>query len=62
MVRLCASGIECGGLTIVKVRDCSQDVAAGVERLWPTDSTGGVPMRVQDDLGVDEAPRGDSLV
>ena len=31
-----------GGLTIVKIRDCLQDVAAGVESLWSTDPTGGV--------------------
>ena len=37
------SDIECGGgLTIVKIRDCLQDVAAGVESLWSTDPTGGV--------------------
>jgi hypothetical protein len=62
-VRLYANGIECGGeLTIVKVRDCFQGVAVGVESLWPTDPTGGVPVRVQDNLGVDEVPGGNPLV
>ena len=37
-------------------------MAVGVERLWPTDATGGVPVRVQDDLRVDKVPGGDSLV
>ena len=37
-------------------------MAVGVECLWPADSTGGVPVRVQDDFGVGEVPRGDSLV
>jgi hypothetical protein len=49
--------VECGGvLTAVKVRDCLQDAAVGVERPWATDSTGGVPVRVQDDLSVREIP------
>jgi len=61
-LRHCASGIVCGGLTIVKVRDSLQDVAVGIKGLRPTDLTGGIPMRVQDDLGVDEAPGGNSLV
>ena len=62
-MKLCTSDIECGGgLTIVKVRDFLQDTAVGIECLWPTDTTGGVPIRVQDDLGVDEAPGGDPLV
>ena len=51
-----------GGLTIVKVRDRFQDVAIGIEGFWPINSTGRVPVRVQDDLGVDEGPGGDSLV
>ena len=55
--------VECdGGLTIVKARDRFQDAAVGVECFWSTDSTGGVPVRVQDDLGVDEISGGDSLV
>ena len=62
ILRLRTSGIECGGLTTVEVRDCFQDMAGGIERLRSTDPTGGIPMRVQDDLGVDEVPRGDSLV
>jgi hypothetical protein len=34
-MRLCAHGIKCGsGLTIVKVGNCFQDLAIGVERLW----------------------------
>ena len=37
-------------------------MAAGIECPWPADPTGGVPVRVQDDFGVDEVPRGDSLV
>ena len=37
-------------------------MTVGVERLWPTDATGGVPVRVQDDLRVDKIPGGDSLV
>jgi len=56
-------GVECGGrLTIIKVGDCFENVAIGVERLWPTDPTGGVPVRIQEDLGVDEIPGGDPLV
>ncbi len=52
-----------GVLTIIKVRDGFQDVAVGIERLRPTDPvTGGIPMGVQDNLGIDEIPRGDSLV
>ena len=51
-----------GALTIFEVGDCLQDVAVDVERLWTTDSTGGVPARVQDDLGVDEVPGRYSLV
>ena len=43
-----------GGLTVVKRRDRLEDMTVGVERLWPTDSTRRVPMRVQDDFGVDE--------
>ena len=62
-MRHCANGIECGGiLTVVKVRDCLQDMAIGVESSWPTDSTRGVPVRVQDDLGIDKVAGGDSLV
>ena len=62
-MRLCASDIECGGvLTVVKVRDSLQNVAAGVEGLRPTDPTRGVSERVQDELRVDEVPGGDSSV
>ena len=40
-MRLCASDVESGGvLTIVKVKDYLQKVAAGVEGLWLTDPTG----------------------
>ena len=57
------SGIECGGVrTVVEVWYCLQDMAIGVEGFWPKDSTGDVSVRVQDDLGIDEVPRGDSLV
>jgi len=46
-MRLSAGGTECGGvLTIVKVGDCLQDMTAGIEDLWATDSTGGVPVRI----------------
>ena len=51
-----------GVLTIVKVGDCLEDVAGGVERLRPIDSTGRVLVRIQDYLGVDKAPGGDSFV
>ena len=62
-MRSCASNIECGGvLTIVKVRDCLQNVAAGVEGLRSTDPTRGVPVRIHDDLCVDEVPGGDSSI
>jgi hypothetical protein len=37
-------------------------VAVSIERLWPTDAIGVVPVRVQDDLCVNEAPGGDSFV
>ena len=43
-----------GALTVVKIWDRLEDVTVGVECLWPTDSTRRVPMRVQDDFGVDE--------
>ena len=57
------SGIECGGVrTVVEVWYCLQDMAIGVEDFWPTDSTGDVSERVQDDLGIDEVPKGDSPV
>ena len=36
-------------------------MAVSVEHLWSTDPTGGVPVRVQDDLCVDKVPGGDSL-
>jgi len=49
-------------LTIIEVRDGFQNVAVGIERLWPTDTTGGVPVRVQDNLRVYKVPGGDSLV
>ena len=46
-VRFCGSSIGCDGeLTIIKVRDCFQDEAVGIERLWPTDSTGRVSVGV----------------
>ena len=62
-MRPCASGIECGGVrTVVKVRDCLQDMAIGVESFWPTDPAGGVPVRIQDDLSVDEVTGGDPLI
>ena len=50
---------ECSGaLTIVKVGNCLQDTAVGIERLWPTNTTGVIPVRIQDDFGVDKVPRG----
>ena len=62
-MRFHTSGIECGGrLTIVKVRDCLQDVAVGVEGFWPTDAGRGVSVRVQDDLCVDKVSGGYSFV
>jgi hypothetical protein len=62
-MRLCTSDTGCGDvLTVIKVRDCLQNVAAGVEGLWPADPTGKVPVRVYDDLCVDEFPGGGSLV
>jgi len=57
------SDIECGGgLTIVKIRDRLQDMAVSVEGLWSTDPTGGVSVRVQDNLCVDKIPGGKTLV
>ena len=62
-MRPCTGGAECGGVrTVVKVRDSPQDVAIGVKRFWPTDPAGGVPVRVQDDLSVDEVAGGDPLI
>ena len=62
-MRFPASDTKCGGgPTIFKVRDCFENVAVCVERLWPADSTGRVPVRIQDDLCVDEIPGGYSLV
>ena len=62
IMRLCASGIECGGgLTVIEVRECFQNVAVCVERPWLTYSTGGVSARVQDNLRVDEIPGGYSF-
>ena len=56
-------GVECGStLTVLKVRDFLQDKAIGIERLWAANATGGIPVRVQDDLGVDKGPGGNSLV
>ena len=58
-----ASGVKCGGVrTVVEVRDRLQDVAIGVESFWPTDSTGDVSVRVQDDLGIDKVTGGDPVV
>ena len=37
-------------------------MAVSVEHPWPTDTTRGVPVRVQDDLRVDKVAGGDSLV
>ena len=37
-------------------------MAVCIESFWLGDSPGGVPARVQDDLCVDEAPGGDSLI
>ena len=56
--------IGCGGEpTIVEVGDRLQNVAVGVERFWPTDTTGiGIPVRIQDDLGIDEVSRGNASV
>ena len=62
-MRILASVVECGGgLTIVKVRDCFENVTVCVERLWSADPTGMIPVGIQDDLGVDETPGGYSLV
>ena len=62
-VRFWGSDIRRGsGRTIVKVGDCFENMAVCVERLLPVDSTGRVPVRIQDDLGVDEIPGGYSLV
>ena len=62
-MRPSASGIECGGVrTVFEVRYCLHDMAVGVEDFRPTDSTGDVSVRVQDDLGIDKVPRGDSPV
>ena len=58
-----ANSIECDGVrTVVEVRDCLQDMAIGVERSWPADATGGVLVRIQSDLGIDEIARGDPVV
>ena len=58
-----ASGVERGDiLTIIEVRDRLQRVAVGVERLWATNTTVGILVGVQDDLGVNETPSGYSLV
>ena len=58
-----ASGVKCGSVrTVIEVRDCLQDVAIGVESFWPTDSTGDVSVRVQDDLGIDKVTGGDPVV
>ena len=58
-----ASGVKCGGVrTVVEVRDCLQHMAIGVESFWPTDSTGDISVRVQDDLGIDEVAGGDPVV
>ena len=55
--------VECGStLTVLKVWDFLQDMAIGIERLWATNAAGEIPVRIQDDLGVDEGPGGDSLV
>ena len=64
IVRCCVGDIGCGvELTIVEVRDRLQNVAVGVERFWPTDATGiGIPVRVQDDLGIDEVSGGNASV
>ena len=62
-VRILASVVECGGgLTIVKVRDGFENVTVCVERLWPADPAGIVSVGIQNNFGVDEIPRGYSLV
>ena len=62
-MRLYTNDMEYGGsLTIIEIRDSLQNVAVSVENFWLRDSTRGIPARVQDDLGVDEAPGGDSLI
>ena len=62
-MRSCASGIERGDiLTIIEVRNRLQRVAIGVERLWLTNTTIGVLVGVQDDLGINEIPCRYSLV
>lgn len=47
---------------VLKVRNSLQNVTVGVEYLWPTDVTRGVPVRVQDYLRVNETPRENALV
>ena len=51
-------------LTIVEIRNGLENMAVGVERLWPTDPTVGVPVtvRIQNDLRVNEVPRGYALI
>ena len=49
-------------LTIFEVRDRLQNVAVCVERSRSTDAIGGIPARIQDNLGVNEIPGGNSLV
>ena len=62
MLRYCTGDIECGGVpTIVKVRNCLQNVAVGVERLRPADTTGRIPVRVQNDFGIDKVSGGDAF-
>ena len=62
-VSLGARGIRCGGVrTVVEIGDGLQNMAIGVESFWPTDSTGDVSVRVQDDLGIDKVAGGDPVV
>ena len=49
-------------LTIIKIRNAFQHMAARVESLWSTNSARSVLARERDDLGIDERPRRDALV
>ena len=50
------------GLTIVEIRDGSQNMAARIERLWSANPPGGIPTREQDNFRVGERSRSDSIV
>ena len=46
---------------MIEIRDGFQDMTARVQHLGPIDKTGRVLAREQDDLGVDERSRDDTL-